>query len=1159
MASCGLQTGSMAVMVAADGVVAYVPNGTWSGGGTGIKRMVIEGGSATSQTIPTTEIVSSCASNWVTGDTICTTQSSNIYVVNGTTITRTVTNGATTQQALSGGFCLNCGVAIDAVANQAWIETGLTIGGRALGGFQPFDFATSLFGPAISAGANPGAASGYWTSENVAVDSVRHLILSPNEFGNYQLVKYGASPAAFDNLNFPKMLQNGNAPYFDSAAEDCITGIGLTVDEHSTFYVPDSASITLVDLTQAVFTPGTPNGTWTAPSNTQVLTGLPGRQGLEMTGISVASGSHLGILSDEFGGGTIIAFQLPSTSGTGTPALVDWAAAYIAKDPNGNGWGTPSDPHNVTAYVSPHTGRAMGLVANSANNGPPSWVAAIDLQSILNAPRVPGTHNVDPTWDLAANGALTFNALPCSQSNVYSDVNNCGSCGHACVAGPNAGTTCNSGNCRLQCYTGFADCNGVYADGCESHLADDPAHCGRCGTSCAAANATGVCTAGACSVRCNTGFSDCDGDPSNGCETAGLCGAPVTVSVSGPASVIVGDPSPTYVATANEPIPGRRLSYAWIVLSGPGAVTFASPSALTTTAEFFAAGSYVLQFEATDGYVTTVASVTVNAVLVNRPPVVVAGANQVLTAPMLTTTLAGSATDDGLPAGGTLSSTWSLVSGPTSVAIVTPTRSGVPEPGPITPTTLVTFAYPGTYVFQLDVSDSSLGASATTTVTVNPPAAPGSSPPTVALGGVTDDQEITKPTPILGTVSDGSWVLEKRLGGRDDVSTQWSVMASGTGAVNGTSVATFDPTLLLNGIYTLRLSATNSAGSSATSVSLSVNGRMKIGNFTLAFTDLDTVVGDLPLTVQRIYDSRDKTVGDFGVGWKLGIRDVRVEKSGKTGAYWMETFIDNVAFSYYCVNPAGANSVAITFPNGRQYRFVPEASPKCLINQPLTNPDIVWRSTSDPDNPTIKLQAINGNSTFVQGAGVGPVSLYDPQQNIWDPRQFTLTIEDASVWQIDQDLGVTAVRDLKGNTLTITPGGILHSSGKQATFTRDTKNRITSITDPAGHAMTYAYDANGDLVTYNDRLANVTQFTYFPNHYLDQIQDPLGRLPIRNVYDLDGRLVSSTDAVGQTVRYTPNLAANQEQVTDRLGHVTLYTYNDRGDVTQKQDATGHSR
>jgi Stigma-specific protein, Stig1 len=190
MASCGLQTGSMAVMVAADGVVAYVPNGTWSGGGTGIKRMVIEGGSATSQTIPTTEIVSSCASNWVTGDTICTTQSSNIYVVNGTTITRTVTNGATTQQALSGGFCLNCGVAIDAVANQAWIETGLTIGGRALGGFQPFDFATSLFGPAISAGANPGAASGYWTSENVAVDSVRHLILSPNEFGNYQLVKY---------------------------------------------------------------------------------------------------------------------------------------------------------------------------------------------------------------------------------------------------------------------------------------------------------------------------------------------------------------------------------------------------------------------------------------------------------------------------------------------------------------------------------------------------------------------------------------------------------------------------------------------------------------------------------------------------------------------------------------------------------------------------------------------------------------------------------------------------------------------------------------------------------------------------------------------------------------------------------------------------------
>jgi YD repeat-containing protein len=646
----------------------------------------------------------------------------------------------------------------------------------------------------------------------------------------------------------------------------------------------------------------------------------------------------------------------------------------------------------------------------------------------------------------------------------------------------------------------------------------------------------------------------------------------------------VGD-TPTYVATASDPVLNRTLTYAWTVPSGPGAVVFSAPSALTTTAIFPAPGTYVLQFAANDGVATTTASLTVNAALVNQPPVVTVGPDQTLPASTLSTTLVGSATDDGFPLGATLSSTWSLLSGPVAVTIASPTQAGLPEPGPITASTSVAFSYPGTYVFQLSVSDSALVGVATETITINPPAAAtggggttggstgtttggstgtttgggtGTTPsaPTVAIGGVTDDQEITLPTPILATVSDGSWVLEWRLGGRDDVQTPWAVMASGTGALNNTTIATFDPTLLLNGIYSLRLSATNSVGSATTGVSLSVDGRMKVGFFTLAFTDLNTAVGGLPLTVTRTYDSRDKSVGDFGFGWKLGISDVRVEKSGKTGAYWDQEFIDEDVFSEFCLIPTQASSVAITFPSGRQYRFTPQASPQCTAEFEDTAPDIIWVSTSDPNNPTITLVAAGQNSVFANDVGDGVTQLQDDNADIWDPRQFTLTIEDGSVWQIDQDLGVTSVRDLNGNTLTITPNGIVQSSGKQVTFARDVQGRITSITDPNGASMTYAYDGNGNLATYTDRLANVTQFTYDANHYLDQIQDPLGRLPLRNVYDASGRLLSTTDASGNTVQYNANLAANQEQVTDRLGHVTIYTYNDRGDVTQKVDATG---
>ena len=828
-------------------------------------------------------------------------------------------------------------------------------------------------------------------------------------------------------------------------------------------------------------------------------------------------------------------------------------------------------PHTVTAYVSPITGKAMGVMANSVETGlyPPSLVAAIDLQAVLSAPRVAGTNNVQPGFDLNAHGVVTFTGMPCSGVDTSTDPANCGACGNACALEPNSEPSCVLSSCRLVCNPGASNCSGNYADGC-TVLATDPNNCGACGHSCAAPNATGVCSASTCALQCNPGYSDCDGNEANGCETQGTC-APLTVGISGPLEATPGAAA-TYVGTVIEPVPGRTVSYAWTLASGPGAATFTTPDALTTGVVFGAAGTYVIQLEVSDGYGAAVADFTVNAVYVNMPPVVTAGPNQTLTAPTLTATLTGSATDDGLPGGATLSSTWSLLSGPAvPLTIATPTVSGVAEPGPLTASTLVTFTYPGTYVFQLAVSDTALVGAATTTVTVNPPPAPttggGSSgggtpvPPTVAIGGVTDDQEVTQPTSILGTISDGSWLLQYRLGGRDDVQTPFTLLASGTGAVSNAPIATFDPTLLLNGIYTLQLSSENSAGSATASVSLSVDGRMKIGNFTLTFTDLSTNVGNLPLTVTRTYDSRDKTLGDFGYGWRLGITDVTVTKSGKPGAYWQQQFNNQGVFSQFCLLPTQAASVAITFPSGRQYRFTPQANPQCVYGNEDTAPEITWVSTSDPNNPTITLAvtgttAFGGSSVFAVDVGNGVTQLQNGDGTIWDPRSFTLTIEDGSVWNINQDTGVSQVTDTRGNFIKITPTGILHSSGTQVTFVRDAQNRITSITDPDGKSMSYAYTPTGDLASFTDRASNVTQFSYDGDHYLSQIQDPLGRLPVRNDYDASGRLLSTTDATGNTVHYTPNLSANQEAVTDRLGHVTLYTYDQSGDITQKVDATG---
>jgi hypothetical protein len=87
---------------------------------------------------------------------------------------------------------------------------------------------------------------------------------------------------------------------------------------------------------------------------------------------------------------------------------------------------------------------------------------------------------------------------------------------------------------RLDCPTGFADCNGLSADGCEMHIAADPDHCGSCVMGCSIPGAVATCTAGVCGFSvCAAGYGDCNGNPADGCETStatdpnncGACGA----------------------------------------------------------------------------------------------------------------------------------------------------------------------------------------------------------------------------------------------------------------------------------------------------------------------------------------------------------------------------------------------------------------------------------------------------------------------------------------------------------------------------------------------------------------------------------------------------------------------------------------------------------
>ncbi len=105
------------------------------------------------------------------------------------------------------------------------------------------------------------------------------------------------------------------------------------------------------------------------------------------------------------------------------------------------------------------------------------------------------------------------------ETDITSDPANCGGCGTACAL-PHATAACTGGACAVMaCDTGWGDCNGVASDGCETNLTTDPVHCGTCAGVCALPHATPACLAGACAVAaCDSGYADCNGAASDGCE-----------------------------------------------------------------------------------------------------------------------------------------------------------------------------------------------------------------------------------------------------------------------------------------------------------------------------------------------------------------------------------------------------------------------------------------------------------------------------------------------------------------------------------------------------------------------------------------------------------------------------------------------------------------
>jgi len=239
---------------------------------------------------------------------------------------------------------------------------------------------------------------------------------------------------------------------------------------------------------------------------------------------------------------------------------------------------------------------------------------------------------------------------------------------------------------------------------------------------------------------------------------------------------------------------GTISSYSWVQTTGPNTATLVGNTTQNLTANGLIVGSYSFTLTVTDNSGLTgtdQVSVTVLALPPNVPPNVNAGADKVITLPLNSVAITGSATDSD---GSVASYSWVQTSGP-STSTISPTNAAA---------TTLSNLVEGVYLFTLTAVDNK-GASGLDQVSVTVLPLPPNSPPTAGAG---TDQTITLPVNSVtlngsGMDSDGT------------IATYLWAQTSGpnSATIGSSSTSTTTVSNLIEGSYVFTLTVTDNMGS----------------------------------------------------------------------------------------------------------------------------------------------------------------------------------------------------------------------------------------------------------------------------------------------------------------------------------------------------------
>jgi len=469
-----------------------------------------------------------------------------------------------------------------------------------------------------------------------------------------------------------------------------------------------------------------------------------------------------------------------------------------------------------------------------------------------------------------------------------------------------------------------------------------------------------------------------------------------------------------------------------------------------------------------------------------------------------------------------------------------------------------TFAYTKGSSGSLSLSENNAGEQPDTPSEPSDPT--DSEAPSLSFSIEDEDFIITEYTPIVGSVSDNnavSYVITATPEGSEEE----ILLYEGEGAVEEGVLGGIDPTLLANGSYTIAVTAYDEAGNVRMgSATCQIDCPLKVGNMFLGFTDLVTTMPFGQISLSRYYNSNNKTPGDFGYGWSMGLTGMELYESHDLSVGYTQTITGNGLSTTYALQETVCHDVTVHYGDGSTDRFRVTLSPERQSLRPIEYVTVGFTCLTSED-VTLAIDG-NNNALYMDG-----LLLWEEESN-HNGVSYVLTLENDTKIYLSEARGVTKIEDANGNVTVVTEDGyFLESSlsGNGATgtamgitFLRDSEGRITSATDHLGHSMSYVYDTNGDLVEVINAAGESVSFVYDDAHNLLNIYDPMGNAVARNEYDENGRLLSVTDASGNTVTYDHDVEGKVETVRDRNGNVTIYTYDNQGNILSETDAYGNT-